>query len=160
MSPLRHLLLIGGLLVVPIATAAGQGGTEVGLFAEPIAGGVQLSHGVSERWRLGAAIGFGPSEGIDLQELPFRDVDPWATGYVNVAWRSRAGLEVAVSPIGAVVVIGDDFGVVYPSGQAQLSVPLGRIRVGTIVRTIRVAGANNSADWWTQWIPLRVGLTL
>jgi hypothetical protein len=151
--------LAAALLLLP-ALAGAQSRGEVSLFAETVAGGVQYLHGVGPSLFLGAAVGFGPSEGVDIKGLPFRDVDPWATGYLNLAVRTPCGVELSLSPVGAIVVIGDDFGVVYPSAQAQLSARLGRFRLGTIVRTIRVAGANDSAEWWTQWIPLRLGFTL
>lgn len=159
-STCRRVILLCLLAISLASTAAAQSRNEVSLFAEPVAGGIQYARGVGGAVRLGAAVGVGPSEGVDIKGLPFRDVDPWATGYLNLGVRARSGVEVSLSPVGAVVVIGDDFGVVYPSAQAQFSAPFGRFRVGTIVRTIRVAGANGSADWWTQWIPLRLGFTL
>jgi hypothetical protein len=59
-----------------------------------------------------------------------------------------------------VAVIGSDFGVVFPSAQLELSRGVGRFRVGTVLRTIRVAEANDRATWWTEWLPLRLSVAL
>lgn len=158
--PMRSWQSIALLLVCLVGRLPAQSSHTVTLFAEPIAGGVEYLRSAGGAWHLGAGVGVGPSEGLDLGAAPFFDADPWATGYLTLAVRSARGMELALSPVGAIVIVASDFGVVYPSVQAHLSVGVGRFRLGTIVRTIRLAGPNGGSDWWTQWLPLRVGIRL
>ncbi|HET9066597.1 MAG TPA: hypothetical protein VFN22_12325 [Gemmatimonadales bacterium] len=158
--PMRSWPFIPLLLICLVGPLRAQSSHAVTLFAEPIAGGVEYLRSVGGAWHLGAGVGVGPSEGLNLGAAPSFDADPWATGYLTLAVRSARGMELALSPAGLIAIVASDFGVIYPSAQVQLSVGAGRFRLGTIVRTIRLAGPNGGSDWWTQWLPLRVGIRL
>jgi len=84
----------------------------------------------------------------------------WATAYAAISVRSAAGAEVIVSPIGAALAVGDDFGAIYPTAQVQLGIARRRFRISSVVRVIRIAGADGSGTYWSQWIPVRIGYAL
>jgi hypothetical protein len=152
---------LAGVVCALVTTSVGaQATSQVRVFVEPLAGGVELLRPAGDRWWFGAALGVGPSEGVTVAGLPRWDADPWVTGYLTAAFELPAAVELAVSPIGAIAVIGSDFGVVFPSAQLQLSRGAGRFRLGTALRVIRVAEAGGRATWWTEWLPLRVSVTL
>jgi hypothetical protein len=69
-------------------------------------------------------------------------------------------VQLSLSPIGAAAVIGDDFGTVYPAGQASLDLVRGRLRAGSAIRVVRIAGASGTGLYRTLWIPIRLGLVL
>ena len=131
--------------------------SEISLFVEPLAVGSQLLLGRS--FAVGAAVSGGPMTGIDLSDTELRDTDALAAAQLVVALGSPR-VRLLLSPIGAALLNGGDFSAVYPSGQVGLDIARGRWRFGTHLRVIRIAGTNNTADYWAAWLPLRIGYTL
>jgi hypothetical protein len=125
------------------------------VFVEPLAAGLQYAWTTGAGLRLGAALAAGPQFGVDVTD-PSAEIRSWANVQSLIAYRFPNGIEAFVSPVGAALVVGDDFGVVYPS--AQMGVEFGglRVRIGSVIRIIRMAGPNGTGDYWTQWIPLRI----
>jgi hypothetical protein len=138
--------------------ATGVSAQEVTVTAEPLAVGVQLATKGSP-WRLGASMTAGPLVGVAFNDTDVSDAKNAATAFAAIIYRP-AKLQVVFNPIGAALIVGNDFSSVYPAAQLGADVVLGRWTLGTAVRTIRIAGPNGGADYWTHWIPVRVGLVL
>jgi len=133
---------------------------EWSVFGESWAGGVQYLRLLGGPWRAGAAVGAGPFGGVTLARGTSGLLREWATAYMAISVRSDTGAEVIVSPIGAALAVGDDFGAIYPTAQVQLGLAKSRLRISSVVRAIRIAGGNRSGTYWSQWIPLRIGYAL
>lgn len=104
--------------------AAGQdnfGGNpnDLTVVAEPVAGGVRYLRSLSPGLSVGAMLTAGPRYAVVLTGKS-DDVRTWATIYPVLAYITPGGLQISVSPIGGAVVVGNDFGVRYPSGQVDL----------------------------------------
>lgn len=161
MRPLLLLLFAAGTAVGAQSPTGTTGSpNEVSLFAESFAGGVQYLRRAGGALRVGLQLAAGPSEGVLLSEESSEELRSWATGYLAIGYRASNGFEAVVSPIGVAVVSGGDFAAAYPSGQLLLGVATGRLRLGSVLRVVRIAGANGGGDYRTEWIPLRVGITL
>ena len=130
---------------------------EWSVFGESWAGGIQYLRLLGGPWRAGAALGAGPFGGVTLARGTSGPLREWATAYVAISVRSAMGAEVIVSPIGAALAVGDDFGAIYPTAQVQLGIARRRFRISSVVRVIRVAGGDGSGTYWSQWIPVRIG---
>lgn len=147
------------------ATVAGQtagagrsAGTQVAILAEPLAAGLEVAW-AGTRVRAGVALMAGPQFGVDVADAD-ADVRSWANAQLMLGYRPAHTFELYLSPIGAALVIGDDFAAVYPSAQAGVEFGAGRIRFGSLFRVIRIAGGNGTGTYWTQWIPLRVAYSI
>lgn len=125
--------------------------------AEPWAAGVQYLYQLGGPVRAGLAVTAGPFGGVTLARGTTGELREWATAYLAVGLRSTAGVEAILNPIGLAVVVGNDFGTVYPSAQGQLGIARRRLRLGSIVRVIRIAGGHGTGLYRWQWIPLRIG---
>lgn len=158
--PATRLLLLAALLPAGSLIAQAPRANEVTLFAESFAGGVQYLRHLGGPWRLGVQVAAGPTEGVAVSDEPGDDARTWATGYLTLGFRSPGGLELLLSPIGAAAISGSDFATAYPSGQAQLGLATGRWRIGSVLRVVRIAGGYGSGTYWTEWVPLRVGIAL
>lgn len=161
MDPTLVLPVLALLAGAPPATSPARtlDRDEGTLAVEPVALSIRYLHAPSQRWQVGATFSVGPFEGVTLHKGDSGKLREWATLYPVVALRPRPEFALLLSPIGAALAIGDDFSSVYPSAQAGLELAHGRLRVGSDLRVIRVAGGDGSGDYWTQWIPLRVGIT-
>ena len=132
---------------------------EVTVAAEPLAGGIQYLHGFGS-FRLGLALTAGPAYGVVLRRGEFGRLREWATAYPVLGVRVGPNLEVALSPIGAALLGGDDFGAVYPSAQGGVVLGLGSIRVGSWIRVVRVAGGEGTGIYRVVWTPVRLGYAM
>lgn len=167
---MRNQAMYTLLLMTPLAFAAPSLGAqalpdgtvrdEVALFAEPAAGGMQYLHYLGQGWRGGVTVTAGPTYGVRVSKELNSDIRNWGSAYATIGFRTRHGIEANVSPIGAAAIVGDDFGTVYPSAQAHLGLVRDRLRIGSVLRVIRIAGGNGSGTYWTQWVPLRIGVAL
>jgi len=145
-------------LVLLAVCASHSGAQEITLTAEPVAAGVQVvTHGLP--WKAGVSVTAGPLVGIALSDTDVSDAKNAANVFATVIYRP-SNVQFVLDPIGAALVVGNDFSAVYPAAQAGADVLLGRWTLGTGIRTIRVAGPNGGADYWTHWIPIRAGLIL
>jgi hypothetical protein len=125
---------------------------EVAVTVEPIAAGVQYLHSFGSRVQFGAVLTLGPVYGVWFSPSGIRD---WGAAYPVFAVRVSPALRVLLSPIGGAISLGNDFGTVYPSAQGGLELTTGPVRVGSLVRVIRVAGGHGSGTYLTRWIPVR-----
>jgi hypothetical protein len=130
---------------------------DVALLAEPLAAGVQYVIHSGGGLRFGAALVAGPQFGVDVANSR-SDIRAWASVNPVLGYRFSNGAEFFISPIGASAIIGNDFGAIYPSGQAGAEFGVGPLRFASLIRTIRIAGGNGTGTYWTQWLPLRVGI--
>lgn len=160
--PLLSGCRCGALLPIALlcATVPAAGQRPVTVVVEPIAAGVEILGRVGATTRLGLTATAGPSETVNVGADLARDYRTVVNGYATIGVRLGAGVEALLSPIGVAVVTGDDFAAAYPSAQAALAVAAGRIRVGTALRVVRIAGGNGTGDDWWQWVPLRIGVPL
>ena len=152
-------LLTGAPLCAQQNRAASRSASDVLVFVEPIAAGLQYAWTTRAGLRLGAALTAGPQFGVDVADAS-AELRSWANVQSLLAYRFPNGIEAFVSPVGAALVVGDDFGAVYPS--AQIGVEFGglRTRFGSILRIIRIAGPDGTGDYWTQWIPIRIAYSI
>lgn len=157
-TTLRLVLLSCTAVLAAPTFATGQG--PVTLVAEPIAAGVEVLGRVGAATRLGITATAGPSETVNLEESWSRDYRTVLNGYATLGLRVTPSIEALISPIGVAVVTGDDFAAAYPSAQAALAVAAGRLRLGSGIRVVRIAGGSGTGDYWWQWIPLRIGVPL
>lgn len=130
------------------------------LHVEPLAVGLQYGWAVGGGWRIGPQIIVGPFEGVVLHRTLRDQAKEWASTYVSAKCPLGPRAEVAVAPIGATLVVGNDFRAVYPTAQVGLDYRAGRVFIGSDLRVIRIAGPNGTGDYWTHWIPVRIGLAL
>jgi len=150
---------IAAPLVLPGSAPAqtGDAQRELVVSVEPIAAGIRYLHPVTSRVRLGGELIGGPAYAARVGGPS--DLREWGSAFLSVGLQPAERLSVLVSPIGLATSVGDDFGTVYPSGQAGLELAVGRARVGTAVRVVRIAGPNGTGDYRTTWVPLRVGIS-
>lgn len=122
--------------------------------------GVHYSVAVGKGWRVGPQLIVGPFHGISVHPKAPDDLKEWVSAYVAVRYPLGRRAVIAFAPVGASVVVGGDFAAVYPSAQLGGDYRAGRVLIGSDVRVIRIAGPNDTGDYWIQWIPLRIGLVL
>lgn len=160
--------VVGALLVLSLgATGLTAQGTavpasrpsELTVTAEPVAAGIQYLRG-SGSFRVGIGLTAGPVYGVVLGGPEFGRLREWATAYPVVELRVSPSLAVALSPIGAALLGGDDFGAVYPSAQGGVLMGLGSIRVGSWVRVVRIAGGDGTGSYRVVWTPIRLGYAM
>ena len=132
---------------------------EATVTAEPLAGGIQYSRG-SGSFRLGLGLTAGPVYGVVLRRGEFGRLREWATAYPVLGVRVAPNLELSLSPIGAALLGGDDFGAVYPSAQGGVVLGLGSIRVGSWIRVVRIAGGEGTGIYRVVWTPIRLGYAM
>jgi len=132
---------------------------ELTVTAEPLAAGIQYLRAAGS-FRLGIGVTAGPVYGVVLGGPEFGRLREWATAYPVVGLRVSPSLTVALSPIGAALLGGDDFGAVYPSAQGGLVLGSGSIRVGSWVRVVRIAGGDGTGSYRVAWTPIRLGYAM
>ena len=141
------------------AAAPASRPNEVTVTVEPLAGGIHYLHGFGS-FRLGLGLTAGPAYGVVLRRGEFGRLREWATAYPVLGVRVASNLEVALSPIGAALLGGDDFGAVYPSAQGGVVLGLGSIRVGSWIRVVRIAGGESTGIYRVVWTPIRLGYAM
>jgi hypothetical protein len=153
--------VFAGLLSLPSARASGQMdarsvSNEIVLTLEPVAVGAGYARAVGERASVGLVIGAGPLYTVSVSDDGAEDVREWATGHAIAGYRSAGGIEVLAGP-GATILIGNDFGAIYPSALAGFGYRRGRVRLATVLRTVRIAGGNGTGIYRMRWTPLQLG---
>jgi hypothetical protein len=142
------------------ARPRGESVNEFLLHVEPAAIGVHYSVEVGKGWRVGPQLILGPFQGVSVDRKAPRELKEWATAYVSVRYPLGPRVVLALAPVGATLVVGGDFAAVYPTGQVGGDYRVGRVLIGSDLRVIRIAGPNDTGDYWVQWIPLRIGIVL
>ena len=132
---------------------------EVTVTAEPVAAGIQYLRSEGS-FRLGIGVTAGPAYGVVLRRGGFGQLREWATAYPVLGLRVSPNLEFLLSPIGAALLGGDDFGAVYPSAQGGVVLGMGSVRAGSWVRVVRIAGGSGTGIYRLVWTPIRLGYAL
>jgi hypothetical protein len=109
---------------------------------------------------VGLGLTAGPLYGVVLRRGEFGRLREWATAYPVLGFGVAPNLEVALSPIGAALLGGDDFGAVYPSAQAGLVWGSGPLRLSSWVRVVRIAGGSGTGIYRVVWTPIRLGYAM
>jgi hypothetical protein len=150
------------LAALAIPTRGVGQSSEFLLHLEPVAIGVHYAVAAGKGWRVGPQLIVGPFHGISVRPQATREPMNWASAFVSVRYPVGARAVLALAPLGATLVVGGDFAAVYPSGQVggDYRVGAGRVRIGSDLRVIRIAGPNDTGDYWMQWVPLRIGVVL
>jgi GNAT superfamily N-acetyltransferase len=158
----RALLLLSlgatGLTAQATAVPASRP-NELTVTAEPLAAGIQYLRAAGS-FRLGLGVTAGPMYGVVLGGPEFGRLREWVTAYPVAGLRVSPSLTVALSPIGAALLSGDDFGAVYPSAQGGLELGSGSIRAGSWVRVVRIAGGDGTGSYRVVWTPIRLGYAM
>ena len=154
------LLSLGATGLAAQATAVpGPRPNELTVTAEPLAAGVQYLR-TAGSVQLGIGLVAGPAYGVVLRRGDFGRLREWATAYPVLGVRVSPGVRVALSPIGAALLGGDDFGAVYPSAQGGVVLGSGAIRAGSWVRVVRIAGGGGTGIYRGVWTPIRLGYAM
>ncbi|MEZ4587539.1 MAG: hypothetical protein R2909_14170 [Gemmatimonadales bacterium] len=155
-----HALLLTALLLPAASALPAQDRerpNELTLAVETAAGGARYLRTLGTGVDLGIELTLGPAYSVHLAG-PKGDLREWGEAYPVLRLRPTESLALLLSPIGIGAIIGDDFGTVYPSGQAGVELALGRLRLASLVRTVRIAGGNGTGEYRTTWVPLRAAL--
>ncbi|MGE0553315.1 MAG: hypothetical protein AB7R55_07780 [Gemmatimonadales bacterium] len=157
-----HPVILAALLLPAASALPAQDRArtnELTLAAEAAAGGARYLRTLGAGVDLGVELTLGPAYSVHLGG-PKHDLREWGEAYPVLRLRPTESLALLLSPIGIGAIIGNDFGTVYPSGQAGVELALGRLRLASLVRTVRMAGGNGTGEYRTTWVPLRAGLAL
>ena len=114
-KPLVLVALLGGL-----STEGSAQTRPVELHAEAVAVGVSLALPTRSAWTVGADVSAGKHIVVSVTDAG-DGIDTYATGYLGARWSPGAGWQVSLSPVGAAVAVGNDFGTVYPSARLGAS---------------------------------------
>ena len=154
-------LAVFGLIATPGFALCQSPVGAVVLHIEPFALGVRCALSGGAHWGIGPQLIVGPVQGVTVgSRQDSGDLKVWASAYLSVTGAIGSRLKLVVAPLGAAAVVGNDFAVIYPAGQLGIDYRVDRLLVGSDLRVTRIAGSNGSGDYWVQWIPLRVGITL
>lgn len=158
----RRAVVLGAaalsLELVPAPPVAAQSGVTISLEAAAL--GARWLHPVGGGWAAGVEAALGPRFGVRLAGDELDGARTWASASLTFASSSAGGVRGRVSPIGAALVVGNDYAALYPAAEAGAETEYGRLRAGSGVRVLRVAGANGTGEWRAWWVPLRLGYTL
>ena len=160
MNHIRIAALTIATCITPLAlhAQAPRPANEITIHAEPIAAGIRYTRALGSRVAIGPALIVGPFHGATISKDGFGELREWATAYLGAVVALTPSFRVTLQPVGAALATGDDFGAVYPSAQGGVEVVAGKMRIGSDIRILRIAGGNGSGLYWTQWVPIRVGI--
>lgn len=131
----------------------------VELHAEAVAAGAAITFPPRSAWAGGIELNLGDHATVQVSGEA-RGVGTWATGYLVARWTPDSGWQVSLSPIGIALVVGSDFGAIYPSARLGASRFWGRVGIGTELRVVRIASGHGRGDYWGQWTPVRLSVRL
>jgi hypothetical protein len=109
----------------------------------------------------GVAVGLGPVLAVPFSERDYyesEDLMEAAHAGLVVAWRFWKLLGIEVSPLRASLMVGNDWGQVYPSAHARLFAAGSRVRVSSQITVVRIAGGDGTGYYVTTWVPLLVAV--
>ena len=127
-------------------------------WVEAIGAGGRAIFAVHPSLALGAGLNVGRFEGIDLRTGVADQLHVIGAIHLTGVARIAGPVRLVVSPIGTSLVTGDDFGALYPSAEAGLEFARARLRASSAVRVVRIPTGDAGAEYWVQWVPLRVGI--
>jgi hypothetical protein len=153
----KKILLTLVLALAAPATSSAQ--SRVSVNAEPVAIGLDYGNR-SAGWGLAVEALGGPQYGVDLHGTAESSARRWASTFASLRYRSAGGFGVILSPLGASLMIGNDYSAVYPSAQLGVDYGKGRLGVGTFARVFRIPTADSNAEYWAQWVPVRISYSL
>ena len=156
-----------GLPAILLVCLAGAGQAQAPTFPlrwegvawmEAIGAGGRAIFTVHPSVALGAGLNVGHFEGIDLRTGVADELHVIGAIHLTGVVRIAGPVRLVVSPIGTSLVTGDDFGSLYPSGEAGLEFARGRLRASSAVRVVRIPTGDSGAEYWVQWVPIRLGI--
>jgi hypothetical protein len=131
------------------------------LQANPFAGYAGYARRLSGRWYAGAGVGGGPSTLVQVSGAGLYD-DEREGGHAGVfiGYAPSPYLQLEVCPLRLSLLLGNDYGAVYPSAEMGVMAGTRRFKAGSRLVVVRVAGPNGTGDYPLFWIPLNLRYTL
>jgi len=169
---MRSLLVLMFVFAVPqtgealSASVPGRDGavsnppSQIVLHAGPLTLGLSYARSINRVWEAGVTATGGKHLGATITREHAGDLDVWMSAYAQVAAQIVPHTVVIARPIGVVVLTGGDFSAAYPSAGGGIEYRLARMRFGTDVQVIRIAGPNGTGEYWVRWLPARIAVAL
>ncbi len=140
--------------------ALGENPNQFVLHAGPLTLGLSYARSINQAWEVGLAATGGKHLGATVSREHLGDLDVWMSAYPQLAVQAIPHTVLVARPIGVVVLTGGDFGAAYPSAGGGIEYRLARLRFGTDIQVIRIAGPNGTGEYWVRWLPARIAMTL
>ena len=162
LRPLGFVCLLTLILTRPSAAQdrSIDGANHFVLHGAPLTLGFSYARSITRTWEVGLGVTGGKHLGVTLASEDSDALDVWVGAYLQVAVHVVPRVALVARPIGVAALTGGDFGAAYPSAGAGLEYRLSRLRLGTDLQVIRIAGGNGSGDYWLRWLPARLSVRL
>lgn len=121
----------------------------------------QVYGGLGTNLQAGVAVGLGPVMAVPFAEKDYyesEDLVEASHAGLLVAWRFWKLLGIEISPLRASLMVGDDWGQIYPSAHVRLFAAGSRVRVSSQIIVVRIAGGNGSGIYPVLWTPVLVAV--
>lgn len=116
---------------------------------------------IAKRVQVGAMVGLGPSLAVAVTERDYYEtedlLEPFYAG-VAVACRFAGPVGVELCPLRAALIVGNDWGSVYPGAHLKVFAAWSGVRVSSQLKLVRIAGGDGTGYYVTTWVPLLVAL--
>jgi hypothetical protein len=112
--------------------------------------------------RVGPFACVGPTIGVAVLErnlIEREDLTEYANAGLAVSFSLASHFGLELSPLRLAVVVGSDWGQVYPSGHVKLWMSYGRVRFASQLTAIRIAGGHGTGKYPVFWIPVLVAFS-
>jgi len=133
---------------------------QIVLHASPLTLGLSYARSINRVWEAGVTVTGGKHLGTTITREHAGDLDVWMSAYGQLAVQVVPHAVLTARPIGVVVLTGGDFGAAYPSAGGGIEYRLARLRFGTDMQVIRIAGPNGTGEYWVRWLPARIAVAL
>jgi len=140
--------------------AGGNSPNQIVLQAGVLTLGLSYARSINRVWEVGLAATGGKHLGATITREHLGDLDVWISTYAQLAVRVVPQTFLIAQPIGVVVLTGEDLSAAYPSVGGGIEYRLERLRFGTDVQVIRIAGPNGAGEYWVRWLPARIAVIL
>jgi len=130
------------------------------LHVSPLTLGLSYTRSINRLWEVGVIATGGKHLGATVTRDHVGDLDIWISTYGHLAAQVVPHTVLIARPIGVVVLTGGDFSAAYPSAGGGIEYRLARLRFGTDVQIVRIAGPNGTGEYWVRWLPARIAVTL
>jgi hypothetical protein len=112
-------------------------------------------------FQAGVAVGLGPVLAVPFAEEDYcesEDLVEASHAGLLVAWRFAKLMGIEVSPLRASLMVGNDWGQIYPSAHVRLFAAGSRVRVSSQITVVRIAGGDGSGIYPVLWTPVLVAV--
>jgi len=140
--------------------AVGNPPNQIVLNASPVTLGLSYARSIGRAWEAGVTVTGGKHLGATITREHTGDLDIWLSAYGELAVQVVPHTFLIARPIGVVGLTGGDFGAAYPSAGGGIEYRLARLRFGTDIHVIRIAGPNGTGEYWVRWLPGRIAIAL